>query len=154
MYEHFVTDELSEQLQWKSGDRGTDKRQGLNCLINFVASIGGKLQMLIHYLLNCNFFFFLLFTVAVNKYVTSRNDNAFLPSKIITLVKAARKDGGKRYRLKPDSLPKHVLEQRRKDAVPCYTPAVKMTDKEIRLQLDKKMEAFQCAIDSFRLPQH
>lgn len=40
-----VTDELSQNLQWKTGGRGNDKRQGLSCLVEIDAMIGGNLDI-------------------------------------------------------------------------------------------------------------
>lgn len=41
IYSRMVSKATSEQLQWKSHERGGDRRQGLSHLVNFLSVIGG-----------------------------------------------------------------------------------------------------------------
>lgn len=43
IYSRMVSRSTSEQLQWKSQERGGDRRQGLSHLVNFLAVIGGTI---------------------------------------------------------------------------------------------------------------
>lgn len=139
-----ISKSVCQDLQWKTGGRGVDKRQGLSCFINILGVIGGKVSIALPILeLHHKFLFFI---ASLSLWRRSKNEPEPIPvTSLIYWIQAARKLAAKAYR----EAKKQTSEDALRNAAP---PLVEETENCRNAELDARILLVLRAIDDFKIP--
>lgn len=143
-----ISNETSQDLQWKATERGEDRRQGISNLVHVIAVIGGITLYFDFNQLTRPSINFISFLVGLNCFARSRSQSTTVKA-IVELIKNARKQAASLHRTAVGMTKEDAL-QRSKNATPIIPS--KVTDREVFSNVDQAISNLEKAVASFKLP--